>query len=117
MAGLSMGGGQTQSIGFGHPEMFSALGFFSSGMNVNQLSDTQTAYNGLFADADAFNKKIKVFWLGAGTKETQLVTRMSALKEKLNTLNIKATFYYSEGTAHEWHTWRRCLNEFAPLLF
>ncbi len=26
-------------------------------------------------------------------------------------------FYESPGTAHEWLTWRRCLHEFAPLLF
>ena len=26
-------------------------------------------------------------------------------------------YYESPGTAHEWLTWRRCLHEFAPLLF
>jgi hypothetical protein len=25
--------------------------------------------------------------------------------------------YISEGTAHEWQTWRRSLHAFAPLLF
>jgi enterochelin esterase family protein len=25
--------------------------------------------------------------------------------------------YVSEGTAHEWQTWRRSLHEFAQLLF
>ena len=30
---------------------------------------------------------------------------------------IKTVFYESPGTAHEWQTWRRSLNEFAPLLF
>jgi hypothetical protein len=25
--------------------------------------------------------------------------------------------YVSDGTAHEWQTWRRSLHEFAPLLF
>lgn len=117
MAGLSMGGGQTQSIGLGHPELFSSFGFFSSAMNSNQLSDTKTAFNGLFADANTFNKKIKVLWFGAGTDETQLITRMSDLKEKFSLMKINASFYYSKGTAHEWHTWRRCLNEFVQMLF
>ena len=26
-------------------------------------------------------------------------------------------YFESEGTAHEWLTWRRCLRELAPLLF
>src|SRR5205085_2032388 len=30
---------------------------------------------------------------------------------------IKNVYYESPGTAHEWLTWRRCLHEFAPLLF
>ena len=30
---------------------------------------------------------------------------------------IKHVYYESPGTAHEWQTWRRCLREFAPLLF
>ena len=29
----------------------------------------------------------------------------------------KHTYYESEGTAHEWQTWRRSLFGFAPLLF
>jgi enterochelin esterase-like enzyme len=29
----------------------------------------------------------------------------------------KHEYYESPGTAHEWLTWRRCLHEFAPLLF
>jgi enterochelin esterase family protein len=117
MAGLSMGGGQTQAIGLGHPELFSHLGFFSSAMNVTQLADTKTAFNGLFADANAFNKKIRVLWFGTGTDETQLITRMDDLQAKFKELKINASFYKSEGTKHEWHTWRRCLHEFAPLLF
>ena len=29
----------------------------------------------------------------------------------------KHVYHESPGTAHEWLTWRRDLNEFAPLLF
>jgi len=29
----------------------------------------------------------------------------------------KHIYYESPGTDHEWLTWRRSLNEFAPLLF
>ena len=117
IAGLSMGGGQTAYIGLNNPDLFSSLGFFSAGgISTDVLADP-SAYNGLFTDAAAFNKKINVFWFGAGTEEPSLITRYANLKEELGKAGIKSTFYISEGTAHEWHTWRRCLNEFAPLLF
>jgi enterochelin esterase family protein len=38
-------------------------------------------------------------------------------RKKLEALGIKSTSFISQGTFHEWHTWRRDLNEFAPLLF
>jgi enterochelin esterase-like enzyme len=37
--------------------------------------------------------------------------------EALEKAGIKHVYYESPGTSHEWLTWRRCLNEFAPLLF
>jgi S-formylglutathione hydrolase FrmB len=37
--------------------------------------------------------------------------------ESLNAAGIPATGYISEGTAHEFLTWRRALREMAPLLF
>ena len=30
---------------------------------------------------------------------------------------IHNVYFESPGTAHEWLTWRRCLNDFAPRLF
>jgi len=118
IAGLSMGGSQTAAIGLRNLNLFSYLGFFSSGVNPDALAESEIAYNGAFADADSFNNNVKVIWFGAGTAETSLITRHAALNEKFKELNINnAVFYISQGTAHEWHTWRRCLNEFAPLLF
>lgn len=118
IAGLSMGGGQTATIGFRHLDLFSSLGFFSSDFFVTSLSDPKVAFDGVFADADAFNSKVKVFWSGSGTAESSFMDLQNVLRKKLTELGIKnAIFYESQGTAHEWHTWRRCLNEFAPLLF
>lgn len=37
--------------------------------------------------------------------------------EALKQAGINAVFYVSPETAHEWHTWRRSLHRFAPLLF
>ena len=34
-----------------------------------------------------------------------------------NNVGINTVYFESEGTAHEWLTWRRCLNEFISYLF
>ncbi|MDP4223787.1 MAG: alpha/beta hydrolase-fold protein [Bacteroidota bacterium] len=117
MAGLSMGGLQTMLIGMNHLELFSYFGFFSGAIMGNILEDPKTAFNGVFADAASFNKKVKLMWFGAGSGETQFVKMVEDSRKKLEGLGIKSTSYISHGTFHEWHTWRRDLNEFAPLLF
>ena len=112
MAGLSMGGGQTLSIGLKNLDKFSALGVFSGSRGVD---DIKTAYNGAFADADAFNKKVHAFYVSIGTTENMQGAR--AFHAALESQGIEHTYYESEGTAHEWQTWRRSLREIAPLLF
>jgi enterochelin esterase-like enzyme len=39
------------------------------------------------------------------------------LVDELNAQGIKAIYYESTGTGHEWLTWRRGLRQFVPLLF
>lgn len=112
MAGLSMGGGQTLAIGLTHLDTFSALGVFSGSRGV---TDIKTAYNGVFADAEAFNKKVHAFYVSVGTTESMEGAR--GFHKALDAQGIKHTYYESEGTAHEWQTWRRSFHGFAPLLF
>ncbi|HEY8747976.1 MAG TPA: acetyl xylan esterase, partial [Tepidisphaeraceae bacterium] len=75
------------------------------------------AYNGVFADPAEFNKKVKVLWMSGGSAETGLLTGIKNFREALDKEGIKSVYYESPGTAHEWLTWRRSLNGFAPLLF
>jgi enterochelin esterase family protein len=117
MAGLSMGGLQTLLIGLSHIELFSHFGLFSAAIIGNIMDDPKSAFNGAFADAATFNKKVKVLWFGAGSGEAQFVRMMDDSRKKLDELGIRSAGYVSQGTYHEWHTWRRDLNEFAPLLF
>jgi len=117
MAGLSMGGMQTMLIGMNHLELFSYYGFFSGAIMGGIMDDPKTAFNGAFADAGSFNKKVKLMWFGAGSGEAQFVKMVDDSKKKLEDMGIKPITYISQGTFHEWHTWRRHLNEFAPLLF
>jgi enterochelin esterase family protein len=92
MAGLSLGGFQTFMIGINHPELFSSYGFFSAAIIGNIMSDPKTAFNGVFADSDSFNSKIKVMWFGIGTTETQFHDMASDALKKLTDLGIKSTF-------------------------
>jgi enterochelin esterase-like enzyme len=117
MAGLSMGGLQTMLIGMNNIDMFSYFGFFSGAIFGNLMDEPAKAFNGVFADGVAFNDKVKLMWFGAGSGEEQFVEMVVETRKKLDDLGIKSVSYISEGTFHEWHTWRRHLNEFAPLLF
>ncbi len=122
MAGLSMGGMQTFQITLNHLDLFSYIGGFSGagGMLVlgDRKLDPKTDYNGVFADPDAFAKKVHLLWMGVGTVEPE---RMRAglirLHNSLDEAKIKHVFYESPGTDHEWQTWRRDLKDFAPRLF
>ena len=69
MAGLSMGGGQTLQITLTHLDKFAWIGSFSAPM---RNFDAKTSYDGVFADPAAFNKKVKLLWIGAGTGETAM---------------------------------------------
>ena len=77
----------------------------------------KTAFDGVFNDAPAFNRKVKLLWFSAGTAEVEIDKATRALHEALKTSGIENVFYSSPGTDHEWQTWRRSLHEFAPLLF
>ena len=113
MAGLSMGAFQTYQIVLNHPDTFCAMGAFSGG--AGGITNVNTAYNGLFADADAFNQKINVMFFSMGTAENLTATRN--LDKLLSDAHINHVYYESPGTAHEWQSWRRSFYQFAPLLF
>ena len=120
MAGLSMGGMQTFQITLKHLDLFSHIGGFSGGGGGfgGTPQDPKTANGGVMADADAFNKKVRVLWLGIGTTEPQrMYESVKNYHQALEKAGIKHVYYESPGTSHEWLTWRRSLHEFAPLLF
>jgi len=114
MAGLSMGSGQALQITLRHLDKFSYIGAFSGTI---RNFDAKTSYNGVFADAAAFNKKVHLLWFGLGTAEDALLATTRATHDALEKAEIRNVVYESEGTAHEWLTWRRDLNEFATKLF
>jgi enterochelin esterase-like enzyme len=114
MAGLSMGGMQSFLTVLGNMDKFAYLGGFSGSSGGRGGFDPKTSNNGVFADATAFNKKMKVLFLGIGSVEGPGTKNFS---EELTKAGIQNVYFESPGTAHEWLTWRRCLNDFAPRLF
>ncbi len=120
MAGLSMGGLQTFNITMNNLDKFAWIGGFSGtsvGPSVEPF-DAKTIHNGVMADADAFNKKVRLVWLGIGTAERELFyNSVKKFNDTLREAGIKTVFFESPGTAHEWQTWRRSLYDFAPRLF
>jgi enterochelin esterase-like enzyme len=72
MAGLSMGGMQTFQITLNHLDTFAYIGGFSGagGGFGGGTFVPKTAYNGVMADADAFNKMVRLVWLGHLNRET-----------------------------------------------
>jgi enterochelin esterase-like enzyme len=115
IAGLSMGALQAFQIGLGNLDRFAYVGAMSA--PLRQDLDLKTAYDGVFGDAAAFNARVRLFWLGAGTAEERLYTAGKAMHEALDKAGIKNVWFEVPGTAHEWQTWRRHLAAFAPLLF
>ncbi len=101
MAGLSMGGMETKLITLRRPEVFGYYGLLSGGMY--DPADIKDA------------KQTKLIFQSCGSKEYP--QRIQQATEALKAAGLPAVGYVSEGTAHEFLTWRRSLREIAPLLF
>ena len=112
IAGLSMGGGQTASIGFTHLDKFHSIGIFSAGAGG---ADPMKQYPDLLADSAATNKKMKLIWICAGDTDFAL-NGAKGVDKLLTDHNVKHSFTTTPG-GHEWKVWRYSIHEFAPLLF
>jgi enterochelin esterase-like enzyme len=113
LAGLSMGGGHTIYTGFGHPELFSALGIFSPGLP----RDFDAKFKSVLADPRAFNAKVGLVWISCGDNDTTVqYPRIKTWAESLDKAGIHESFHTYQG-AHTWPVWRMSLADFVPLIF
>jgi enterochelin esterase-like enzyme len=111
LAGLSMGGGQTLSIGPRHLDLFSRLAVFSSGAGQNP-EQTLAAVG---KNAKGLNDKLRLFWIGVGTEDGAMAGAKRA-SDYLNSVGVKHVYKTTPG-AHTWIVWRKYLNEVAPQIF
>jgi len=101
MAGLSMGGMETHMITLNKPDVFSYYALLSGGLyKPEEIKD---------------KSKVKLIFLSCGSFENPdgVKNSSTALKEA----GFNAVSFVSENTRHEFQTWRRSLQELAPLLF
>ncbi len=109
VAGLSMGGGQSLTIGLGNLDLFGWVGAFSSAI------PEEPKLGKLLAEPESINEKLELLWIGCG-RQGFLFEANQKFIERLRADKIEHTNHFTEG-AHEWRVWRNYLNELAPLLF
>ncbi len=118
IAGLSMGGGHTQTITNNNPGMFSYIGVFSMGiMNFGMQSDEAAKMDQeREVKIEALkNSGYKLYWIAVG-KDDFVYQSVVTLRNLLDKHNFK--YIYRESTGgHTWTNWRIYLSEFTPMLF
>ena len=98
---IGVGAFETRTITLARPEVFAYWGLMSGGVyNAADLKDKM---------------KPKLLFMSTGSFESPGPTRKAA--EDLKAAGFNAAAYVSEGTRHEFQTWRRSLRDMAPMLF
>jgi enterochelin esterase family protein len=109
IAGLSMGGGQSLTIGLNHLDRFAWVAGFSSS------APSREAVAGLLNDPAGANAKLKLLWIGVG-KDDGLLPRNQQFIATLKEKDIRHEWHLTDGN-HSWPVWRLYLADLAPKLF
>jgi enterochelin esterase family protein len=110
IVGLSMGGGQSLTVGLNHLDRFAWVGGFSSA-----IGNPETTIAAALADPSGTNAKLRLLWIACG-KDDGLVKNAQTLSDVLKAKEIRHELKITEGN-HSWPVWRKYLGEFLPLLF
>ncbi|MDD4500482.1 MAG: alpha/beta hydrolase-fold protein [Bacteroidales bacterium] len=113
LAGLSMGGYQTQKTTNLYPEMFNYIGVMSMG-HYGQFGNYNKEEH--VAQLKALEKADPaLYWLGCGETDFLYKSVLDLLK-LYDEIGFSYIYRESEG-GHSWNNWRLYLSEFVPLLF
>jgi enterochelin esterase family protein len=123
IAGLSMGGGQTLTIGMSRLGDFAYLGVFSSGVfgitgrgpGAGEPGPSFEERHRAALDDARMKKGLRLFWFATG-KDDFVVETSRATVEMLKKHGFDVVYEETAG-GHTWLNWRDYLAEFAPQLF
>ncbi len=107
IAGLSMGGLESLTIGLRHPEVFASIGGFSSAIFAVAGED--------LTRLDASRENLKLLWMACGTDD-DLLSLNRIFEMHLKEEGLPVTVVETPGR-HAWPVWRDNFRHFAPLLF
>jgi enterochelin esterase-like enzyme len=111
IAGLSMGGLESLTIGLGHPDQFAWIG----GMSSAVIGANDTTYEQYLPNLDAKKANIRLLWIACG-KTDSLITENHQFIAWTKTKGFDPVTVETPG-AHTWLTWRDNFVTLAPLLF
>ena len=109
IVGLSMGGGQSLTIGLRNTDKFAFVGGFSSAI------PSEESIAASLANPSQTNERLKLLWVGCG-KDDSLVKRNEEFIASLKSKGIEHQWHLTEGN-HSWPLWRIYLSNFLPVLF
>ena len=115
IVGISMGAGQSFTLGLRNRDRFSWVGEFSAGAFGQAGFDMDKQVPGFLKDPGAVNKELKLLFLGCGTEDTRYAAN-KRINDLLEKSGIHHEFHDTPGE-HEWRAWRHLLAEFMPELF
>ncbi len=104
LAGLSMGAGQSLTIGLKHLDKFGWIGAFSGGGKAANVADE----TGL--------KKLRLFWISSGDTDQLAFKGAESLHNTLASKNIPHVWHIDSG-GHTWPVWKNDLYLIAQMLF
>ncbi len=109
IAGLSMGGAESLTVGLNDLDRFAWIGAFSSGGLDTNFAKT-------FPNVDAkANDNLRLLWISCG-KDDGLLKPNQEFVQWLDSEGVRHTWTEVPGV-HSWRVWRRNLAAFTPLLF
>jgi enterochelin esterase-like enzyme len=104
--GYSMGGGNSTSIGFGHPELFAYVAGFSGYGSAKLLT----------ADPAKANKNYKMIFIGSGTEDTA-VNGGRTMHQTLMAAGVNHVWSEDVGYGHDYQIWRQYLHRLLQKTF
>ncbi len=117
LAGLSMGGMQTRTISSVNIDKFHYIGVFSGG-NIRPQD---------IKDLDAYKKQVTLVFMSFGSREPSTSKGSDSsprgpkgiklAADALSKNGIRAVYYVSPDSGHDFTSWKRSLYYFAQLLF